>query len=78
MLSISPRPDRQELESSLLQYPATFKFSDRFFEDKTKPEWKDLHPKRLSHSRNYLVLRLMKYITECIQLTLRGVNDAGV
>lgn len=46
MVSVSPRPDRQELESSLLQYPATCKFSDRFFEDKAKPERKDLHPKR--------------------------------
>lgn len=78
MVSLSPRPDRQGLESSLLQYPATFNFSDRFFEDRAKPEQKDLHPKRLSNSHNHPVLGLMKRIIKCIQFTLKGVNDVGV
>jgi len=66
VVSLPPRPDRQGLESSLLQYPATFNFLDRFFEDKAKPEQKDLHPKRLSHSHNYPVLGLTKSVIKHI------------
>lgn len=75
---LSPRPDRQELEISLLQYPTTFNFSDGFFEDKAKPEQKDPHPKRLSHSHTYPVQGLMKSVIKRIQFTLKGVNDVGV
>lgn len=71
--SLSPRPDRQEGESSLLQYPATFNFSDGVFEDEAKTEQKDPHPKRLSHSYTYSVLEFMKNVIKCTQFTFKGV-----
>lgn len=72
VVSVSLRPARQGLEGSLLQYPATFNFSDRFFEDKAKPGYKDLYPRRLRHSRNCPVLGLIHGVIKCIKFTERS------
>lgn len=50
VVPLSARPDRQGLESSLLQHPATFNFSSGVLEEKMKPEHKYLHPKGLRYT----------------------------
>lgn len=73
VLLLSLRRDRQGLESSLLQYPATFNFSNGIFADKTKRDHLDLHWKSLRYSTLLLWSEANECVIKCLQFTIFSV-----